>query len=257
MNAVMKATKPKVNTKKVPRYIAVHEAGHVVGAWYVGQSTDETRVQSRASKRTGEFLVTRKCITLEKSLGFADLSHYVIPKLLVNEFVETLPRDDQEELYRMARRDIISLLAGPIAQVRLSRKDRASILLFNGGSSDYEKAAHIARNLPEGESIAIDFAYETGKKIVSKHWSTILAIADKLQANLKLDDHEIEPILMATTGEGWRDFMCPMEWEFDPINNPLTIPERGITRQIESLQRFVAMVHSERMNPTSPMGSPA
>lgn len=214
MSATVKTIKPKANTPKIPRYLAIHEAGHVVGTWYIGQSCDVVKVQPPAIAKSGGKLTDRHGNEFDVN-GFSQSSRYYLSPDYIDCILAAVNNDGQKnDVYRGIRRDIITCLAGPIAEIKFSKKNSIMPILF-GGNQDYQNAWGFADRLPEGRN-AIKFAHKAARKMIFKYWPTVLAVADELQARFELEDMEIESIIEATTGEGWRDYMCPMEWEYTP-----------------------------------------
>jgi hypothetical protein len=193
----------------VPRVTAIHEAGHVIGYWYVGQYVHAAHVQDVASRRANAVFVDRRGRQV-RAHGLTEGGNYSTNALLLST-VEAFPEELKGGMYQGAQRDIIANLAGPIAEAKFSKQSLLSVLL-SGGSDDWEQSVTMANKLPEGRR-ALDEAEAIARRIIGRYWGTVHAIADVLQSRHTVEDEDLEQIIKAATGQGWRDYMCPMDIE--------------------------------------------
>jgi hypothetical protein len=207
----------------IPRVTAIHEAGHVIGYWYVGQYVRAAHVQDTANLKAGAVFVDGRGRQV-RGHGLTEGGNYATNTLLLAP-IEAFPEESKDGIYQGARRDIIANLAGPIAEAKFSKQSLFSVLL-SGGAEDWGQSEAIADKLPEGRRV-LDEAEAIARRIIGRYWETVHAIADALQSRRTVEMEDLEGIIKDATGQGWRGFMCPM----DIMPDRYAIAAKGPTTQ--------------------------
>ena len=184
------------------RCVAVHEAGHAVASWYVQQMLGRDWCQfERVFIRTPEEVFTGpyvdqrgrqiQCVGLME--GLSRYNPGIFDPLSAPPDIRSLIRQNMEA-------DVITSLAGPIAEARIRKCSLAAAYLI-GGKDDYDFAKRCVADF-EGEadtSRAIEKLQERAKTIVRQRWGSVLALADRLLANRSLTGPEALAVIEAAS----------------------------------------------------------
>jgi hypothetical protein len=182
------------------RYVAVHEAGHAVASWHVQQMLGRDRCQfERVFIRTpeevsaGPYIDQRgrpiQCIGLME--GPSRYNPGVFNPISAPPDIRSLHRQNMEA-------EVITSLAGPIAEARIRKCSLAAAYLV-GGKDDYDMAKRCVADF-EGEadmSEAFGKLQERAGTIVRQRWSSVLALADKLRVHRSVTGPEAVTVIEA------------------------------------------------------------
>jgi hypothetical protein len=194
-----------MSSKVVGRPTAVHEAGHAVASWHVQKALGRDWCQfDRVFIRTAAESVTpyidrrgREISCLGMMEGPDRYTPGIIPINLIPEEIRDLWRVNMEA-------DVITNLAGPIAEARYRRQSIAGMYL-GGGRSDFIKSRTSVQDFAPEQMASAMFAelQRRASKIVSMRWNSILALADELLVRRSLTGVEAIAVIEDTISCEW------------------------------------------------------
>lgn len=185
------------------RRIAIHEAGHVVAAWWVGGCTSSATIES-----SDDYIGCMEPVLYE---DFFELGKQFYEDRFAQVRRLGLIDIDFDEYWRTicigARRDMVMLMSGTIAEHRHIRKLFIRDFCCGGGRDDYLRMCDIAKNLPEPDEICWPSAIQTARFLVRDHWEIIKKVADALLEHRTLEFDQIEELFPYERGH-----MCKLEF---------------------------------------------
>lgn len=186
---------------KIPRYLAIHEAGHAVVCWYTGTRFDAIAVRAAKEIEQGPHIDRRGRTCRVR--GLVEVTARFTPEFGVTPRFETVQRIN-------AQIDILIAYAGPLAEARY-RRSAAWMIFLLGGDSDNEQAEARIQcfTYTEDEAEAMRLHLEKMTRAIfreSRIWEAVHRLATALQKRCFLEWEEALSIIQQETGEGERSY---------------------------------------------------
>lgn len=182
------ATAPACPKKAQPRRrTAIHEAGHALASWWHGQPIYSVTA-SRASIG-------------ENAIGPVD-GHVHARRFLADS--EQVSAMDSATLRELVGRDLISHLAGPLAEARHCRCSLDEILQRSGAGDEqaaFDLLGFLETDQTDEWLAPMAEAIERARRLLRRYWPAIVALADQLQAHGHLDGANVSALFCRLTGE--------------------------------------------------------
>jgi hypothetical protein len=200
----------------IPRYVAIHEAGHAVAAWalskdagwsFRGAGFDRIVIRTRFEAAIAPYIDDRgrevDCVGIVEGATFYNPSLSFVPDMKVYDADSDSLVDDNSFFVERERRrmeaEVICLFAGPLAEARYRRISPWRAFLF-GGETDNERARLVLRDFYRSDDLlgqAYATLYRRASALVGKHWSAIDRVASALMIQRSLSGDEALPIIEA------------------------------------------------------------
>lgn len=203
---------------KLPRWLAIHEAGHVIGHWHVGNGLmwfDRVIVRTREEVAAGPYVDERGrdnhvlgCV--EGGVFYNSecyLAHQMGRELPIGIWADLEVNDPKfsslvSGLQNSMRSEVVCRLAGPIAEAKFRHTSlMVTTNLFQ--SSDFQVACHcindFCRTKAEHAAMLKELTNEA-VSIVSRHWVAVNAVADALLARRSLTADEATEVICGAYG---------------------------------------------------------
>ena len=217
--------------KTLPRYMAVHEAGHAIAHWYTGTLFLGVFLRTPQEVLAGPY-IDRKghecdCFGGVESPSRAEPKGRMLGKddwhideiTLGDQNGDSKSSNELAKLKAIMRSEmeigVITFLSGPIAQARFSHESIAAAYI-GGGRSDIEEIRARINDFCRSEQEDSELWNRLEKRTCAmlrepRVWEAVLAVADKLRQRGRLEYEETLAIIERVTGQGERpsDYLYP------------------------------------------------
>ncbi len=201
-----------------PRWVAVHESGHAVASWAMQRALgrrncqfERVLVRSMEEAEAGAYINGLGCRIdclgmLEEPARYEPVGRYVL-----GTKCPTIPAAEYGRMIAGWRRameaDVITLLAGTLAEARCRRMSRNRILLA-GGSGDYTLALRKARDFARNDrelNVLMTMLWGRSAAVLRPppRWAAVEALADALLERRVIEGPDACAIIEHAI-QGWR-----------------------------------------------------
>ena len=192
-----------MTTRNPQRHNAVHEAGHAVASWHMQQllgrgwcQFERVFIRTPEEVAAGPYVDDRgrevSCVGMLE--GPSRYNPGILNPLLVSPDLLPLLRKTMEA-------EVVTTLAGPIAEAQMRKCSLVSTLLI-GGSGDEEMARRCLSDFQCDANVseAFERSVRRTRKIVRQRWGAILALADELLIRRSLTGAEAVAVIDSAVG---------------------------------------------------------
>ncbi|WP_444984891.1 hypothetical protein [Halomonas mongoliensis] len=194
--------------------VALHEAGHLLAAWWNGQIPEVVELRRYAEGRPR--LSNRGVERGPEVRAFVQAPRFIAaPKLLLERPELQGGELSRRHMREMVARDLLTALAGPAVEWRLQldpeclHPSLADMLESEPDTcwGDLEQARELLALLPDGEKqAAFSTACRRAAALVCRYWPELCALGERLFAEQRLEDEALHSVLSAALGDvsAWR-----------------------------------------------------
>lgn len=193
-----------MRTRNAQRYTAVHEAGHAVASWHVQQLLRRHWCQfDRVFIRTSDEVAASPYVDPRGRAvqcdGMLEGPSYYTPGV----FNPLSGPPDLLSLHRQnMEAEVMTSLAGPIAEARFLKCSLVEVYLVGGGE-DYDMVKRCLADFEREVNVSEAFGKleQRSRTIVRHRWSAVLALADELLVRRSLTGPEAVAVIEAAVGK--------------------------------------------------------
>jgi hypothetical protein len=187
-----------MRTRNAQRYTAVHEAGHAVASWHLQQLLERDWCQfDRVFIRTSDEVAASPYIDSRGRAVQCDGMLEGAPYYNPGVFSPLSGPPDLLPLHRQnMEAEVMTSLAGPIAEARFLKCSLAAVYL-RGGGGDYDIAKQCVADFEREANVSEAFGKleQRSRTIVRHRWSAVLVLADQLVVRRSLTGPEAVAVI--------------------------------------------------------------
>lgn len=179
------------------RRVSIHEAGHAVAYWWNGQGIYCAVARAKAEECAGPYIDRRG--RENNASGIVEASSFISsPELTTQQYGAEI---DNQLFQESVARDLLHCFSGPVAEAIYRRESLVNIL-FSCGWGDMQHARALLKLLPDDEQPKAErLAIARCRELVRRHWNAVLALADLLQEQGRVEGDDVKALLCSVTGE--------------------------------------------------------
>jgi hypothetical protein len=209
------------NNHSIPRFAAIHEAGHAVAHWYTGSRFQRVFVRTIEEVAAGPYIDNRGREHTVTGMVEGERRHNSLFEMTRGQIrsidvenqtdasdVEIDGKSLKKRQHTLAGLEIIHDLAGPIAEAKFLEVSTIAVII-EAGRDDWEHAKTMAADVvcseEEISSMLEAQELETRKMFqMPGVWQAVLALADELIKRRSINGEEAVTIIAKYTGEADR-----------------------------------------------------
>jgi hypothetical protein len=207
---------------RIPKYVAYHEAGHIIAKWFTGDYFYKAIVRTREQIEKGPYTDSRRRKLDIQGIvdGGGQRFHYANADFLADNYRQ-LPEEFRRDLVNNAEIEMIHLISGPFAEMKFKRMNTALFPAFIINSEleqarnieflvwdDFQEYGHWDDFYNQWEGMEI-VAGERIKRIfrIPGVWKATKELAETLITKRKITYKQTVKIIKKNTGISDRPFM--------------------------------------------------